>query len=1411
MSIGLITPGSPSHDMTPGGAIAAASNNAGQGVNFTTNVWGSTIPISGGYRMITGVPIWAGPPITQNVRTQIDPLPPGFDTGAPHPTYTSWEIARSFAVGLGFRLSPNAKPTVRRVWADGTLVWSNNGDSQPLNFGGLIQDYLPQGIWVDGVWVPNGPNDGGGPSHGFPPGSNGSGNTLGPQNPLASNLTFRFYQGTEEQVPDTAIAAALGDLAPAFRGLMYMVIDGLVIGKGFSQSSNQVSLNNVSAVPGYPVINVELTDASETVVRVADVQMLPGAVPLHGPVLTNWDSREAVMITRVDDGGGWLETFDLDSAVQTSHIAITGMSDPTTGVGPDEGFAVWDKLNNIIYSYTTNRHGGAEPIFVSLGRDGVIISKSVENGVAPSNVDGSGDPTHWTTLKPAISFPKCFQGDLTYLVQAGQLQPVFFAGNQNWCVAVTPNDGILPAGFEGISVFQSGQTISNIIAYPTYPDALTNRTQYQDTAFLFTQSQSGIATDPPECHIVFVSNVRRGQTSVANILGSQLVHTGANLHCVLRVMLDSGGNILIQERDSVTGTIVVYRYNCAMTNFPDFAVAPGWQGRFPQVGSLAVDAKVTGEDGNPWNGLAIVNSDLSQGTFSGGGHVILNINDLSVTDPGFTHPVGNNTTAWDSVTKTRWFTENQASGFTNGLRFIQAIDGLNGDVSTVGEWVKEIALYVGTQSANISVDASLSAKVPGVAITHPYQLDTLYNDIGVLYDFSYFSSGGRMRFVSASNNPIKATGTWTITATGLTGGLSNNIAEGATLTIGSFTYRFKAIPVAPFDVKISLDTSTTQLDACEKTCQNLYAALSANLAVAAADSQDPLSSPGFFAGTVKNSLVTGKLGSTTSAFGTKSILLTAVLGGAAGNAIVLSNTGAGHNVSSAHLSNGAEPPEPSVTITKDQLAYAEEDQIAEFDALITTIAPSGQSQNAAAVTYFAIEQNYILATQTFTPDNQGGSQLVGTSLPITYDLPFVISTSDAYARVAQTAFKQADNEVVQNFRLPQAFMLLEPSDIVAVHIAPYSYLLRLDEATLNGDYSTSFSAVNYSYRTDISVADSDATGTLPQTVATASDAMPLVMDIPTLDARQTTVVGSFDLLDGVRAYRSPFSLAALSSGKVVAGAANQVSLWSTSLDVKWGNAAMPTAIEPYYRTVEDSISVSCKTLRTSDFASADSYQSFVAGQNCIAVGTDQTGWELIYFRDVTVVNDKLVKLTGLIRAQRGTDAFVSHGPSDIVVLVSSASDTFTSVLRPQSVTSDQASATFRYSSLGQPNQRGPVSEDVPVHGYQLYPFSPCRLKAAAGGSNSVVLSWLRRDRGNAEYVTHPATMSEASELYDLEILNGSTVVRTVNGLTTPTYTYIAADQTTDGFTPPLAALKVQVYQRGELGRGFPRQETLNVS
>lgn len=1382
--------------MAPGGPSSVVTNDfaGSQGVNYQGAVWGSVIPLSAGYRKVAGAVIWAGPLVKTDVQTAT--LTFGLQN-EDKTDYTSWRVKRTFAVSLGARLNPAAPPPkVRRVWADGALVWAD-GEGIPLTYLNINEDYLPTGQFVNGIWVPLDPNN----------------PTSGPdyfhkQSAIKSNLTFRFYDGNEEQMPDEAIVADLGELATAFRGQMYMVIEGLVVGKGFSQKytingpmNGDPNIDEQNTIPpAYPAMTVELTDGTESSAVDHAFTMLEDATPLviqDHVLLANWDTRELAIIDP-QSSGGFLNLFDMDSTTQTACIPI-GAGD---AIGPSRGFAVWDKLNDIFYTEREGNH-----CICSVSKGGSLISTALIIGVNlfPFNADN----TTITDDKPAIAFPRPNYGDVGYVLQGGSLQPIVLAGRE-WIAAFCPTpSGSLPGSLRPRQFYEMSSTLQTLQAFPLHILALHKKhLSYQDAAF--------VVANRDVVQIVYVTYDDADSSS--NIIGRTTIHTASlGSGTFLAAVLDKDGNVVVNEYKVGSDTILT-KIGIEFADTADLDAVPGWRGLFPQVTGIRFQINPA-DTGGTWEANNLRESDVRGGTVSPFFGGIVSLTDGTILNPaGGFGGFDSSTSVWDSQNNARFYhgdinTNDPPQPFQgHGVRWAQVFTGVNGNVDTVGDVVRELAHAAGYGDSDLDIDSGMTDPVPGVLILQPYDLTTLFNDIGAIYEFTYFNSGGRLKFARASNSPTKATGGWNITGTTVSD-VTVTVQDGDTATIGSFTYRFKLVPSAPFDVKICTDTGagTTQvaLDAAEKTASNFLAAIMGDLSLAAVDSQ----TDGFYPGTVKNTLVNAKAAvPSANNFGFASISLTALVGGVVGNSITTTATGTHMSFDHGTLTNGAEPPEADVVITLDQLAPVQSSQITETDALVTTIAPFGQGQQAAAIGYYALEQDYVPSQQTFIPDNQNGAISDTGNTTVQYNLPFVMSTSEAYARVARTAIRVSDNVVIQEFRLPQAFLLTEPSDVISIQIPPFNYTVRVDEATFNGDYSTSFSAMNYTYRSDVEINDSDSTSRLPQTIPSASDCQPVVIDAPLLNPAYGTVAGNVDLWDGVRAYVSGFEQATLSAGKVQEPLA-LAQLFTVERDVKWGTVVgnMPTAAEPFYRTVEDTITINCKTIDpTSDLLTA-SYQDFVAGKNCVAIGRPGS-WEYVFFRDVEVVNAKIVKLTGLVRAQRGTDAAVgSHDDRDIVLLLASVSPTFQDqMLLPQALDTSEVGTIYQFHAVGQPSSKATVDVNIDISGFVLYPFSPCHLKAELVAGNDLDLSWVRRDRLGTEFVTNDQRLSETTERYDVEIMSGLSIVRTLADLTSPAYTYTSAQQTTDGFAPPLASLEFRVYQKGELGRGFPRTETVNV-
>ncbi|OUS03950.1 hypothetical protein A9Q96_16675 [Rhodobacterales bacterium 52_120_T64] len=215
-----------------------------------------------------------------------------------------------------------------------------------------------------------------------------------------------------------------------------------------------------------------------------------------------------------------------------------------------------------------------------------------------------------------------------------------------------------------------------------------------------------------------------------------------------------------------------------------------------------------------------------------------------------------------------------------------------------------------------------------------------------------------------------------------------------------------------------------------------------------------------------------------------------------------------------------------------------------------------------------------------------------------------------------------------------------------------------------------------------------------------------------------------------------------------------------------------------------------------------------AGANALGIESSAGIWEIIQFGNAELVSTGRYRLTRLLRGQRGTeDAIAKPAPSNARVIV------LDSAIQPLSTSE---------ADLGLPwNWRiGPASaapsdplmsvENFTPNGRGLKPFAPARLRMRREANGDLALRWMRCDRSLSadSWVLMDVPMSEAAETYDLEILSGATVKRSLT-VASPAVTYTAAMQTAD-FGGPVTNLSVRIFQIGALGRGVPLIKTLPI-
>lgn len=204
----------------------------------------------------------------------------------------------------------------------------------------------------------------------------------------------------------------------------------------------------------------------------------------------------------------------------------------------------------------------------------------------------------------------------------------------------------------------------------------------------------------------------------------------------------------------------------------------------------------------------------------------------------------------------------------------------------------------------------------------------------------------------------------------------------------------------------------------------------------------------------------------------------------------------------------------------------------------------------------------------------------------------------------------------------------------------------------------------------------------------------------------------------------------------------------------------------------------------------------------LSVNAMLVGDEIIRFRTATLVSSTSdgeyeYVLSSLVRGQRGTEwAMTGHGSDERCVLLNTKLRRITTQTNQINVERYIKAITFGklLSSA--------TGEQFTDTGVALKPFSPANARALADGSD-LVLTWQRRTRLSYRYggATPSVPLGEAVESYRIKVYDGSTLVRTEN-LSSPTWTYAAADIAADGFSSG-ATVTFEIVQISELvGEGY---------
>jgi hypothetical protein len=377
-------------------------------------------------------------------------------------------------------------------------------------------------------------------------------------------------------------------------------------------------------------------------------------------------------------------------------------------------------------------------------------------------------------------------------------------------------------------------------------------------------------------------------------------------------------------------------------------------------------------------------------------------------------------------------------------------------------------------------------------------------------------------------------------------------------------------------------------------------------------------------------------------------------------------------------------------------------------------------------------------------------------------------------------------------------MPLDPTDVVSFVYQGITFTMRVSISNIGVSYTVELSGVSEAQAAYSSVAaGGDAEGVPPSVATGPVDTLLFLYDLPYLrdvDGIATGATG-FYWAFSADSQSWPGGLLCKSSDDAafdtIANSTERV--FHGVVSGTLGNP--PTDAWTWDNTNSLNVVMSYGTL------SGSTDLDVLNGANVLIVGN-----EVIQYVNCVQTGAGAYTLSRLLRGRRNTEyAATGHGASETVI------DPTTGLQRaiaPLSLIG--LLRYYRGISVGRDITTA-TSETLAIAANDLKPASPVHMTGSRDGSNNLTIGWTRRTRfgGDWQNNTGSVPLNEDSEAYEIDILSGVTVLRTITWTPgtydtdgNPTAAYSAANQTTDGLTPG-NPVSVKIYQiSAQVGRGF---------
>lgn len=394
-------------------------------------------------------------------------------------------------------------------------------------------------------------------------------------------------------------------------------------------------------------------------------------------------------------------------------------------------------------------------------------------------------------------------------------------------------------------------------------------------------------------------------------------------------------------------------------------------------------------------------------------------------------------------------------------------------------------------------------------------------------------------------------------------------------------------------------------------------------------------------------------------------------------------------------------------------------------------------------------------------------------------LDIVLTSSQALAIARRSLYLEWIRRRKFEFNLPLKYVLVEPGDVVGVPFYDSPQRIYLSKVNVGANFLLECEGTVYDPSILLLQAIAEPP-TVDLSIPVASNTELAVLDLPLLKDTDTDF-GVYAAGNGNSAWRRADVFISRNGGASYDFA--KTLLTRTPSGVTFNR--LGTSIHGV-RDLRNSL-----TVDVSGQLESVGEVDFLNGKNIALVGD-----EIIYYKNAQLVGDGIYRLSEFLRGMRGTEwAIASHSTNDPFYAVGSY------IERIEGTALDiNALRLYKAPIPGQA-----IADLDPLAftstGRSLKPWSPVLIKGTRSGFD-LTISWVRRVRKNGMMLDFSdVPLVEATEAYEIEIMNGSTVARTLSS-STPSVVYTQSQQIAD-FGSPQSAVSVRIYQMSaSVGRGY---------